>query len=122
LVERRLAVKQAPSFMYLFTWESDFLGGLFKACHALEIPFAFANTDDVPMTGARPNKHELETSVSEAWLAFARSGNPSHPGIPRWEPYTLKDRATMLLDVPCRVEKDPFREELDAWAGMEVIP
>jgi len=122
LVERRLAANQAPSFMYLFTWESDFLGGLFKACHALEIPFAFANTDDVPMTGTRPNKHELETAVSEAWLAFARNGNPSHTGIPKWEPYSLKNRATMIFDVPCRVENDPAREELDAWKGMEVIP
>jgi len=122
LVERRLAAKQAPSYMYLFTWESDFLGGLFKACHALEISFAFANTDDIPLSGTRPNKHELETAVSEAWLAFARDGNPSHPGIPRWEPYTMKDRATMILDVPCRLENDPAREELDAWKGMEVIP
>jgi len=26
----------------------------------------------------------------------------------------------MLFDVPCRVEIDPAREELDAWEGMEV--
>jgi para-nitrobenzyl esterase len=108
--------------MYLFTWESNFLGGLFKACHALEIPFAFDNTDDVPMTGDRPDKHELAAAISEAWAAFARSGDPSHPGIPKWEPYTVDKRATMLLDIPCRLENDPYREELDAWEGMEVIP
>lgn len=122
LVERRLASRQAPSFMYLLTWESDFLGGLFKACHALEIPFVFDNTDDVPMTGSRPDKHELAAAISEAWITFASSGDPSHPGIPKWEPYTIKNRATMLLDVPCRLEIDPAREELDAWKGMEVIP
>jgi para-nitrobenzyl esterase len=122
LVERRLAARQAPNFMYLLTWESNFLGGLFKACHALEIPFAFDNTDDVPMTGDRPDKHELAAVISEAWAAFARSGDPSHPGIPKWEPYTVDKRATMLLDIPCRLENDPYREELDAWEGMEVIP
>lgn len=60
--------------------------------------------------------------MSEAWIAFARSGNPSHPGVPRWESYTIGRRATMILDVPCRLEIDPAREELDAWQGMEVIP
>ncbi|GAG35181.1 unnamed protein product, partial [marine sediment metagenome] len=48
----------------------------------------------------------------------ARSGNPNHPGIPKWKPYTADNRATMILDVPCRVEIDPFREELDAWGGI----
>ena len=122
MVERKLAGGTAPVYMYLFTYESDFLGGLFKACHALEIPFAFDNADDVPMTGERPDKHELAAAVSDAWVAFARNGDPSHPGIPKWEPYTIENRATMLLDVPCRLEIDPAREELDAWAGMEVIP
>jgi len=122
LVERRLAASQAPNFMYLFTWESDFLGSLLKACHALEIPFVFDNTDDVPMTGSRPDKHELAAAMSEAWSAFARTGDPSHAGIPKWVPYTTDNRATMLFDVPCRIEVDPAHEELDAWEGMKVIP
>ncbi|UCH42327.1 MAG: carboxylesterase/lipase family protein [Dehalococcoidales bacterium] len=122
MVERKLAGGPAPVFMYLFTYESDFLGGLFKASHAMEIPFVFNNTDDVGMTGERPDKHELEANISDAWVAFARNGDPSHPGIPTWEQYTMDNRATMLLDVPCRIEIDPAREELDAWAGMEIIP
>ena len=88
----------------------------------MEIPFAFSNTYDVPMTSERPDKHDLETVISQAWTAFARSGDPSHPGIPKWEHYTANTRATMTLDIPCRMEIDPTREELDAWAGMEVIP
>jgi para-nitrobenzyl esterase len=104
--------------MYLFTYESDFLGGLLKASHAMEIPFVFDNTDDVPMTGDRPDKHELAAAISEAWAAFARSGDPSHPGIPKWLPFTADNRQTMILDVPSRAEVDPFREELDAWEGI----
>jgi len=108
--------------MYLFTWESDYLGYLFKACHALEIPFVFDNVGEMPLTGDRPDRYELAAAMSEAWIAFARSGDPSHAGIPKWVPYTCSNRATMLFDVPCRVEIDPAREELDAWEGMEVIP
>lgn len=122
MVERKLAGGSAPVYMYLLTWQSDFLGGLFKAGHGLEIPLAFDVADDVGMTGDRPDKQELAAAVSGAWAAFARNGDPSHPGIPKWEPYTMDNRATMLLDVPCRLEIDPAREELDAWKGMEVIP
>jgi len=122
VVERKLAGGPAPAYIYLFTYESDLLGGVFKSCHALEIPFAFDNTDDVPMAGNRPDKHEMAASVSKAWAAFARNGDPSHPGIPKWPAYTVENRATMLLDVPCHLEVDPYREELDAWKGMEVIP
>ena len=37
LAERKAAGGPAPVYMYLFTWESNALGGLFKA-HAMEIP------------------------------------------------------------------------------------
>jgi para-nitrobenzyl esterase len=106
--------------MYLFTYQSDFLGYLFKAGHGLEIPFVFDHVDDVPLTGSRPDRYELATSMSEAWSAFARKGDPNHPGIPKWAPYTAKNRQTMLFDVPCRTEVDPYREELQAWEGFEV--
>ncbi|MBC8477565.1 MAG: carboxylesterase family protein, partial [Dehalococcoidia bacterium] len=122
LAERKLAGGDAPVYMYLFTWESDYKGYLFKACHALEIPFVFDNPDSALVTGERPDKAELAAAMSEAWIAFARSGDPSHAGIPKWQPYTIDNRATMLIDVPCRIEIDPAREELDAWEGMEVIP
>jgi para-nitrobenzyl esterase len=115
LAERKAAGGPAPVYMYLFTWQSDFLGGLFKAGHGLEIPFVFDITDDVGMTGDRPDKHELAAQVRDAWVAFARNGDQNHPGIPKWEPYTADNRATMLFDVPCKLAIDPGREELDAW-------
>jgi len=122
LVERKLSVGRAPVYMYLFTWESDYLGYLFKAAHALDIPFVFDNVDSAAITGDRPDRHELAASVSEAWIAFARTGDPSHPEIPHWKPYTVPDRDTMILDVPCRATKDPAREERLAWEGMKIIP
>ena len=76
LAERKAAGGTAPVYMYLFTWKSDYLGGLFKAGHALEIPFVFDNTDDMPMVGGRPDRYELAAAMREAWGAFARSGDP----------------------------------------------
>jgi len=121
LAERKAAGGPAPVYMYLMTWQSDYLGYLFKASHAMDIPFVFDNVDDMPITGDRPDKYELAAAMSEAWIAFARNGDPNHPGIPKWAPYTADHRATMILDVPCRVEIDPYREELNAWEGISPI-
>ena len=122
LVERKLAAGVAPVYMYLFRWESDYKGYLFKACHALEIPFVFDNVDSLPLTGSRPDRYELAAIMSQSWAAFAHKGDPNHPGLPRWPVYTLKDRETMIFDIPSYIEKDPARQELEAWTGMEVIP
>ena len=48
----------------------------------------------------------VEDAMSEAWIAFARSGNPSHPGIPEWPVYDLEARPTMVFDVQTRVVED----------------
>ena len=66
------------------------------------------------------DKYQLLESISEAWVAFARSGDPNHPGIPKWEPYRTENRATMILDVPCRVAIDPGREEIEVWEGIDL--
>jgi para-nitrobenzyl esterase len=115
LAERKAAADAAPVFMYLFTWQSDFMGGLFKAAHALEIPFVFDNTEIVPLTGSRADKPQLVDAVSEAWIAFARSGDPNHAGLPAWKAYSAEQRNTMIFDAPCRTEVDPRRDELDSW-------
>jgi para-nitrobenzyl esterase len=122
LIERKLEISAAPVFLYLFTWETDFDKGFYKSCHALEIPFVFDNVDAVPLVGSRPNKYRLADALSEAWLSFADHGDPSHPGIPEWISYTKDYPFTMLLDVPCQLEIDPFKKEIDVWENMGVIP
>jgi para-nitrobenzyl esterase len=122
IAERKLAGGTAPVYMYLLMWETNYKDYLYKACHTLDIPMVFDNTDDVPLSGTRPDKHELAAAMSDAWSSFARYGNPSHPGIPKWEPYTIEKRSTMILDVPCRLVVDPYRDELDAWKGIDQTP
>jgi para-nitrobenzyl esterase len=118
LAERKAAGGPAPVFQYLFTYQSDFLGGLFKAGHGMEIPFVFDHVDDVPLTGTRPERYKLAAAMSEAWAAFARTGDPNHPGLPKWQPFTGKSRHTMLFDAPCRAGIDVDQEEIEAWEGM----
>jgi para-nitrobenzyl esterase len=118
LAERKAAGGPAPVYMYLFTWESDALGGLFKSAHAMEIPFVFDQPDSAPMTGAKPDRAELAAAMSAAWATFARTGNPNHDGIPTWPAFTAENKETMLFDVPCKVENDPRREERLVWRDL----
>jgi para-nitrobenzyl esterase len=66
-----------------------------------------------------PNRQKLAEELSEAWIAFARTGDPVHAGIPDWPAYTLDERATILFDRETTVEADPFGPEREAWAAID---
>ena len=37
------------------------------------------------------------TTVAQAWVNFARTGNPSQPGL-EWKPYTTENPQAMVFD------------------------
>ena len=83
--------------------------------HCMDIPFALNNVDVAgPVLGTAPDLQILEARMSAAWAAFARTGNPSHPGIPEWLPFTPTGRETMVLDVEPQLVKDHKGAELKA--------
>jgi para-nitrobenzyl esterase len=110
----RLAEAQARhqprTFMYRFSWRSPLAGGSLGACHALDVPFALG-THALPglreFAGEGPAAERVAAAVMDAWLAFAKSGDPSQPGSPRWPRYAPPGRATLELGDPCRVLEAP---------------
>jgi para-nitrobenzyl esterase len=70
------------------------------------------------MTTGGPEVKELAANVSEAWIQFARSGNPNHKGLPDWPAYTTRERATMVFDNTCQVMNDPGSEERKLWESL----
>jgi para-nitrobenzyl esterase len=118
----RLAAAQAShqpaTYAYLFTWKSPALGGMLGSCHALEIPFVFGCVGErlvQRFTGDHPAVAEISRRMQDAWLAFARTGDPSHEGLGSWPRYETSRRATMLLGEECRVEHAPFESERSFW-------
>ena len=90
LAERQRA-HQARTYAYLFTWPSPFMGGILGACHALELPFVFGTLGHPllrPFAGKGPAAEALAARIQDAWLAFARSGDPSHGGLGTGPPTT----------------------------------
>ena len=52
----------------------------------------------------------LARKMSRALVAFARTGNPNHSGIPRWPAYSAANPANMIFDEKVEVRSDPDRE------------
>jgi para-nitrobenzyl esterase len=116
LAERKSAQGQAPVYMYLFTWKSPALDGRLRAPHTVEIPFVFDNTDVPAVMTKSPTAKPLAEKTSRAWIAFARTGNPNHSGLPQWPAYSAAQRATMVFDTTCAVVNDPNSTEREVWA------
>ena len=104
----------APVYMYLFAWESPVMDGKFKAFHCIELPFVFDNIDRcAQMTGGGRGAQILADKVSQAWINFARSGNPNHAGLPKWAPYSSKNGTTLFFDDYCKIQHHHDREFLE---------
>jgi len=113
VAERKADLKQAPVYMYYFTWKSPVRDGKLKAFHTLDIPFVFENVDlATAMTGALQSRYALADRMSTAWTNFARTGNPNVKGLlPEWPAFDTTRRATMVLDDQCKVVDDPNGDE-----------
>jgi para-nitrobenzyl esterase len=107
----------AQVFNYLFTWESPILDGIGMAWHCSEIPFAFNNIARCETaTGGGKAAYALADKVSQAWINFARSGDPNANGLPKWAPYTAQGGATMIFDNKCSVRNDLDKELMELLA------
>ncbi|HJT88942.1 MAG TPA: carboxylesterase/lipase family protein [Bryobacteraceae bacterium] len=110
--DRKAMQAKAPVYKYYFQWYSPVREGRLRSYHTLDIPFVFENVDIAQsMVGDGPERYPLAEKMSGAWVAFARSGNPNHKGLPHWAPFTETQRATMIFNNQCRAVNDPYREE-----------
>jgi len=99
---RKAALNAAPAYVYWFGWVTPILGGRPRAYHCSDIAFAFYNTDAAAtMTGGGPEARELAAKVSDAFVNFARNGNPNHGGLPNWPAFTAADGETMIFNTRC---------------------
>jgi para-nitrobenzyl esterase len=133
IAEKKFAQNAAPVYMYLFTHESNLVvpgtNHRLGAAHATEIWYKFNNVDvEGPkdpkdpsrpgLIGTDPEREKTALNMSEMWTTFARTGHPGAKGQPSWPAYTLPKRSTMLIDAQCKVEDDPFGQELAMWDSL----
>jgi len=99
----------APAYAYHFTWQSPMLEGA-GAWHTSELAFCFDNTKRCEQgTGNTPEAQAVAKKMATAWANFAKTGNPSQPGL-KWEPADPVRCQTMVFDNECRMVDDPEGE------------
>jgi para-nitrobenzyl esterase len=91
----------APAFVYQLDYPDP-------APHAADIPLVFG-------TFAEPAARPVSAAMMQAFLRFARAGNPG------WAPYRLPQRRTMIFDAAPHLEDDPRRRERELFARIPYI-
>lgn len=111
--------RHAPTFAYRYDFAPRLLQWAgFDATHAVELFAVFGQADELlgkllTSAGGRRGLRAVSASMQRQWLQFARHGEP----LPSWPRYDKTDRATVVFDVPTRVEHDPRSDRRIAWEG-----
>jgi len=109
-----------PTYMYLFTYRSTSWYKKFDSAHGMEVPFVFGVIDDLDVivfTGRDPSRQSVVKQVQQAWVNFARTGDPGEPSL-SWPKYDENTRATMQLGITCKVVNDPNSAGRTVWNGL----
>ena len=87
----------------------------------MEMPFVFGRLDDPrmgPLTGQGGAVQRLSEHMMDAWIAFARTGNPATEALPAWPAYTADRRATLVFDESVTMVDAPMEAERAVWASV----
>jgi para-nitrobenzyl esterase len=119
IAEQKHAQGRAPVYLYRFNWRSPVRNRKLRSMHCMEIPFVFDHPDLIGfMTGMGEDRYQLAKQMSGAWVAFARTGNPNHGGIPTWSPWDPRRWTTMVFDRETVAREDPWGDERRLLASM----
>jgi para-nitrobenzyl esterase len=112
---------RAPAYNFWMQWQSPALSGRAMAFHCFDLCFFFNNAERCDsVTGNGEAAKRLARQMSQSWIHFARTGNPNHAGIRKWEPVTANGSETMIFDTESRFSVDP--DSLERAAYSKTIP
>ena len=120
-LEERARQSGADTFAYHLNWASPVKPEL-GAPHTLDIPLIFGNLDAAgSITGTGTDAREVSAMMSDAFISFARTGEPHSTLLPEWKPFTLDKRETMVFDRPPDLVNDPRGEERKIFARVPYV-
>ena len=101
---------------YEFAWGTPAMGGMLGACHAIELPFVFGLSADPRLAGFLGDDPPagLAEALQDAWLAFARHGDPGAD----WPRYDLDRRPVRRFDAELTTVEDPGADARLFWAAV----
>ena len=115
----------AGAYVYRFDWPPQIPrehGFDYGSPHAADLAFTIGNAAAYPEMYGTGVSEPLQSQMMDAWISFARTGDPNHPSLPDWPPYERANRATMVFDAnghpTSHVELDPDPQRRDFWADV----
>jgi para-nitrobenzyl esterase len=108
------AAKGGRVHVYELSWPAPGMGGIFGACHGLDVPLVFGNLDrgqPAMLIGDPPSPEAsaLSARMLSAWVSFADGGDPG------WPPYDTDRRLVQQLDTEPAVVADPEQRSRLIW-------
>ena len=111
MADQQAKTASAPVYVYRLTWETPIGGGMLRSPHTLDIPLMFDNAvESAALVGTGEDAQIMADMMSDAWIAFAKTGTPSSELLPEWKPYTTASRNVMELDVTPQLVDDPEKD------------
>jgi para-nitrobenzyl esterase len=112
---------QPKTYAYLFEWVPPVVGRALGSCHAIELPFVFGGVKTALLRAGlvgNPSAQRLCSRMQDAWISFARSGEPGHEDLPDWPAYSRFCRYTMTLRDDCTLREDPHHKGREFWEPL----
>jgi para-nitrobenzyl esterase len=112
------ADRAAPVWLYELTFETGADGGKWRSPHTLDIPLVF---DNVRKSGSMfvdtRGMQAVADAMSDAWIAFARNGDPNSRGRPEWRAWSAA-QPTMLFGAEPTAVDGPRRARQEALSDL----
>jgi para-nitrobenzyl esterase len=67
--------------------------------------------------GDNPPRH-LAHDMQDAWISFARHGDPNHDSLEHWPKYEGDNRWTMIFKDRTRLQADPEKRLRSYWQEL----
>jgi para-nitrobenzyl esterase len=109
------------TYVYWFNYKAPKINA---SPHCFELLFVFGDITNkdyakgIWLEGTKEERN-LSEQIMDAWISFARSGDPNHKGLPEWPKFDPVKRRTMFFDVPCRIIDAPREEIRLAWEKIQ---
>ncbi|MXX30993.1 MAG: carboxylesterase family protein [Chloroflexi bacterium] len=116
---RLLDAREAASggtYAYLVEQQSPMFEGRLGSPHALDVPLIWGTNNLMrDFVGDDPQVDQLSRFMMDAWLNFARTGNPGTQALPGWPQYRSGQPYTMIFGPDVKTTTADREEELALW-------
>lgn len=93
-----------------------------RAMHTIDIALVFGTIGaEGSPTGTSAAAQGASKAMQDAFVAFAKTGDPNHAGLPRWPQYDVTKRSTMIFDTHAKPQDNPRAWQRELFSRVPYI-